>query len=65
MDYLVDKCKQNKPANPEKPVRLPGHRGLAHKREQLKKGVLLHETIVPSLNDLLIKSGIEKHLVEM
>ena len=65
MDYLVEKCKQNKPVNPQQPVRLPGHRGLAHKRDQLKKGVLLHETIAPSLNELITKIGIEKRLVEM
>jgi LDH2 family malate/lactate/ureidoglycolate dehydrogenase len=30
-------------------VRLPGQRGLALKREQLQRGVALHEDVVPTL----------------
>jgi LDH2 family malate/lactate/ureidoglycolate dehydrogenase len=59
MDYLVEKCINNKPENPEKPVRLPGQRGLVLKREQLEKGVLLHKDIMPALNELIVESGIE------
>lgn len=59
MDHLVEQSVNNKPANPEKPVRVPGQRGLAYKREQLEKGVLLHEAILPSLNELIAESGID------
>ena len=45
------------------PVRLPGHRGLAYKREQLEKGVLLHEEIMPSLNELIEQSGVDSPVV--
>ena len=62
-DYLVDQCLNNKPANPSIPVRLPGHRGLAYKREQLEKGVLLHEEIMPSLNELIEQSGVDSPVV--
>ena len=64
MDYLVEQCKQNKPANPDNPVRLPGQRGLAYKREQLEKGVLLHDAIVPALEELIAQSGVEGPLVK-
>ena len=59
MDHLVEKCLNNKPANPKNPVRLPGQRGLALKREQLEKGVVLHKDIMPALNELIAEVGIE------
>jgi len=59
MDHLVEQCITSKPANASSPVRMPGQRGLALKREQLKKGVLLHEAIMPALKELLSHSGIE------
>ncbi len=65
MDYLVEQSISNKPANSEKPVRLPGQRGLALKREQLDKGVLLHEVIVPSLQELIAQSGVEAPIEKM
>lgn len=58
-DYLVERCMNNKPANAENPVRLPGHRGLARKREQLENGVSLHESVMPGFKELLAESGIE------
>lgn len=60
MDHLVEQSVNNKPANAKLPVRLPGHRGLAYKREQLKTGVLLHEGIMPALKELLSGTGIEE-----
>lgn len=59
MDHLVKQCITSRPANPDKPVRVPGQRGLAYKQEQLKKGVLLHESIMPALQELIAKSGVE------
>lgn len=59
MDHLVEQCVKSKPANPSKPVRVPGQRGLALKREQLEKGVSLHEAIMPGLKELLAQSGVE------
>ncbi len=63
MDHLVEQCVNSKPANPSTPVRVPGQRGLALKREQLKQGVLLHEAIMPALKELLVQSSIEGPLV--
>ena len=63
MDHLVKQCVESKPANPSQPVRVPGQRGLALKREQLEKGVLLHEAIMPALKELLAQYGIEDPLV--
>ena len=59
MDHMVEKCVNSKPGNPENPVRLPGHRGLALKREQLEKGVLLHKDIMPAINELIAGTGID------
>lgn len=59
MDHLVEQCINSKPANPSRPVRVPGQRGLAFKREQLEKGVLLHEGVIPVLMELIAESGIE------
>lgn len=49
MDWIVQACQHSAPRDPAKPVRLPGERGLALKREQLSKGVALHPSIVPAL----------------
>ena len=59
MDHLVEQCVNSKPANPSIPVRVPGQRGLALKREYLEKGVLLHKDIMPSMKELLTESEIE------
>ena len=48
-DWLVDACRQSPPCDPSRPVRLPGERGLARKREQLADGVALHPGILASL----------------
>ena len=59
MDHLVEKCLINKPVSSDNPVRLPGQRGLALKKQQLDKGVLLHDAIMPAISELLVDSGIE------
>ncbi|MBX2879925.1 MAG: Ldh family oxidoreductase [Granulosicoccus sp.] len=51
-DHLVERCVNNKPADPAKPVRVPGQRGLALKAEQLKNGVTLHADILSALTEL-------------
>ena len=59
IDHLIDACLQSPPADADKPVRLPGHRGLALKSEQLENGVILHPAILPSLQILADEKGIE------
>lgn len=59
MDHLVNQCVNSKPAHAEKPVRVPGQRGLAYKKEQLETGVILHQDIIPALKELISQSGID------
>ncbi|MEZ5739983.1 MAG: Ldh family oxidoreductase [Burkholderiaceae bacterium] len=56
-DWLRDACRANKPRDPSRPVRLPGERGLARKREQLAGGIELHPAIVPALAGLAARLG--------
>lgn len=58
MDYLVERCLQSTPADPDKPVRVPGQRGLARKAEQMKQGIQLHPSIMPALLKLADNSGV-------
>ncbi|MBP8308333.1 MAG: Ldh family oxidoreductase [Burkholderiaceae bacterium] len=48
-DWLVDACHRSAPRDPAVPVRVPGERGLARKREQLDRGLALHASILPAL----------------
>ncbi len=48
-DWIRRACHGSTPRDPAQPVRLPGERALARKREQLAQGVLLHPGILPSL----------------
>ncbi|MGB7183177.1 MAG: Ldh family oxidoreductase [Burkholderiaceae bacterium] len=57
--WIVKTCQENPPRDPQQPVRLPGHRGLARKREQLEQGVLLHPEILPGLQDLASQYGLQ------
>ena len=58
MDHLIRLCQENPPADPAKPVRLPGHRGLALKEEQLQHGIHLHPAIMPALQALADEKGV-------
>lgn len=57
-DHLVEQCVKSKPADPAKPVRVPGQRGLALKAEQLKSGVTLRSDILSALTELAKQSGV-------
>jgi L-lactate dehydrogenase len=48
-DWLVAACRATPPRPGVGAVRLPGQRGLALKREQLRYGIVLHEDILPAL----------------
>ena len=52
MQWLVDRSVDNKPIDKNKPVRVPGQRAIARKAQQLRDGVVLHESIVPALQKL-------------
>jgi len=55
---LVEQCVKSKPADPAKPVRVPGQRGLALKAEQLKNGVTLRSDIVAALTELAAQADV-------
>lgn len=58
MDWIVDACRSNPPARGVDEVRLPGQRGLALMREQLRRGVALKPSIVAALARLGEKHGV-------
>jgi LDH2 family malate/lactate/ureidoglycolate dehydrogenase len=58
-DGLVEQCLNNPPRDASQPVRLPGHRGLEYKREQLQQGVKLHPSILPKLKPWADKFDIQ------
>ena len=58
-DWLVDACHRNVPRSAGKPVRVPGERGLARKREQLAGGVELHPAIMPALQGWAAKLSVD------
>ncbi len=55
---VVQQCHASRPAQPGKPVRLPGERGLALAREQQLAGVELYPAILPSLEPWARKLGV-------
>ncbi|MFM8555846.1 MAG: Ldh family oxidoreductase [Betaproteobacteria bacterium] len=48
-EHIARACRQSPAPAGGQPVRLPGERGLARKREQLERGVALHPAILPAL----------------
>lgn len=58
-DWIVSACRDARPADPRRPVRLPGQRALALRDEQLKRGVALHAAIMPQLVPWALKLGID------
>ena len=49
IDHLVAACQASPAVDPAHPVRLPGHRGLAHKRAALAEGLVLYPGIAAAL----------------
>jgi L-lactate dehydrogenase len=57
-DWIARACREQPPADPARPVRLPGERGLARKRAQQHDGVALHPSILPALRPWADKLGV-------
>ncbi|HQD85060.1 MAG TPA: Ldh family oxidoreductase, partial [Quisquiliibacterium sp.] len=57
-DWIVDACHRSAPRVHDRPVRLPGERGLALKRAQLRDGVALQAGILPGLAPLAERLGV-------
>jgi LDH2 family malate/lactate/ureidoglycolate dehydrogenase len=58
-DWIVDACHRSTPRDAQRPVRVPGERGLTRKREQLAHGVELHPAIMPALRAWAARLAIE------
>jgi L-lactate dehydrogenase len=57
-DWIVQACHGSVPRDPANPVRLPGERALARKREQRERGVVLHPSILPALERFAAKHAL-------
>ena len=49
MGEVARQCRASRPADPARPVRLPGERGDRLAKAQRQQGVVLHEAILPAL----------------
>jgi len=56
--HIADACRDNPPRAGAQPVRLPGDKGLAKRREQLEAGVALNLEILPALQPWADKLGV-------
>ena len=57
-DWIASACRGSAPRDAARPVRLPGERGLARKREQRADGVALHPSILPALERFALSHGL-------
>jgi len=58
LDWIVEACRTNPPANADRPVRLPGARGLALKRKALAEGLTLNADVQTQIQALAAEAGI-------
>ncbi len=58
MDGLVGLFHANPPADPLRPVRLPGERGLLLRRQQLKHGMVLKDSVLSPLRSWAQRLGV-------
>jgi len=59
MDHMIESCHASRPRDAANPVRLPGERGMQRLRDQREHGVVLRESIMPSLEKWAQKLGVE------
>jgi LDH2 family malate/lactate/ureidoglycolate dehydrogenase len=59
MTWLADACRDTQPRPGVERVRLPGESGLRQREKQLREGVELYPSIIPSLNQWANKLGVE------
>jgi LDH2 family malate/lactate/ureidoglycolate dehydrogenase len=58
MDWIADACRTAQPKPGTEGPRLPGARGLALAREQLRDGVRLHGSVLPALSEWAQRYGV-------
>jgi L-lactate dehydrogenase len=56
-DWIADACRSNPPRPGFDAVRMPGDRGLARWKEQMRDGIALHPTIPPMLGECAQRYG--------
>ena len=56
--HIAEACRSNPPRAGAQPVRLPGDKGLARRREQLESGIVLNAEILPALQPWADKLGV-------
>jgi LDH2 family malate/lactate/ureidoglycolate dehydrogenase len=56
--WLADACRAARPADPERPVRLPGEAGLRRKAERLRSGVPIRAETWAALSDCAERAGV-------
>lgn len=59
MDHVAARCRNNRPVDAGKPVRLPGEGGLKRRTGQEKNGVRLHPSIAASLQAAEARYGLQ------
>ena len=59
LDWLADACIETPPVDDERPVRLPGWRGLERKREALESGLRLNPTVLDGLRRLAEANNVD------
>ena len=59
MDHVAARCRDNRPVDAGKPVRLPGEGGLKRRASQEKDGVRLHSSIAASLQAAEARYGLQ------
>ncbi|MDB5896362.1 MAG: lactate dehydrogenase [Rhodoferax sp.] len=58
-DTVADRCRASRPAQAGQPVRTPGEKGLRGTERQLREGVKLYPSIMPSLEPWADKYGVQ------
>jgi L-lactate dehydrogenase len=59
MDEVARQCRASRPAQPDRPVRLPGEKGLALAEAQRAQGVTLHPGVLEALQPWATKLRVE------
>ncbi len=52
LDWIVKACRQSPAVNRDRPVRLPGHAGLARKAKALQHGLILNPIVAGSVDNI-------------
>ncbi len=59
LDWLADAARADPAIDPANPVRLPGERGLARKRQALQQGLTLNPEVQAQVEELAAETGID------